>query len=334
MGQNFLLKKEMLHQFLAALSKDMTVFTPCLNENKESTFLPYEEQELYLDTQTQYPAKKILFPSLEKEFFFRKKSSSFEISAQTNKERILIFGIRPCDTHAIKAFDRLYLDASPSDSLYKSFRENTMLVALQCGKQCDNGFCQSLGTDKPVGHDILLVEKEKSFFVEAASEKGRQLLGKYREFFNQTNFIKPAAQFKCNKTLETENLKETLDTNFLHEKWKKEGDKCLSCTACTQVCPSCYCFLCLDQFILNTENSERFRNWDSCQLQRFTRIAGDKIFRQSRESRLRQFVMHKLSYFQEKHGMMLCVGCGRCITVCPVNIDLTEIASTIAGVGK
>jgi len=329
MRQNFLLKKEKIHELLSAISKEMKVFVPCKNENNASCFQSYSGQELFLEKKTYFSVKKTLSPALEKEFFFRKKSSSVDIEHFLNKEQRMLFAVRACDTHAIKALDALYLDYFTEDPFYKALRENTLIVALQCSVPCSNGFCQSLGTDKPIGHDILLVEKENSFFVEPVSEKGKALVEKFREFFNTTSFAKPVPNFKCNKELNTSNLKEILDHNFSHPKWGTEAEKCLSCTLCTQICPSCYCFLTFDKFVLNSENSERFREWDSCQLQRFTGVAGNHFFRSSRTSRLRQFVMHKLSYFQENHEMMLCVGCGRCIDVCPVGIDLTEIASAI-----
>ena len=334
MQQNFLLKKENLSGFLSALSKEAEVFVPSLNENNASCFLPYKNQELFLSERTSFSPKKILSPALEKEFIFRKKSSSFEIEHLLDNKKRVFFGVRPCDTHAIKALDKLYLEYFTEDKWYKAIREDLTIIALQCSKSCENGFCQSMGTDNPTGHDLLLAEKEKSFFVEVASERGQQIVQKYRDFFNQTNFTKPEPGFKCSKKLKIDGLKEILDNNFFHEKWKTEAEKCLSCSSCTQVCPSCYCFLSLDKFVLNTGDSERFRAWDSCQLKRFTRVSHDFFFRESRESRLRQFVMHKLSYFQENHGLPLCVGCGRCITACPVGIDLTEIASAIRGDSK
>jgi sulfhydrogenase subunit beta (sulfur reductase) len=329
MEQNFLLKKEKMHGFLAELSKEMRVFVPCKNENGASCFLPYAGQELFLEGQTLYAPTKALHPPLEKEFAFRKESFGVGVEHFLSRGRQLLFAVRPCDTHAIKAFDKLYLEYFTPDPFYRAIREHTIIVALQCRKACENGFCQSLGTDKPAGHDLLLAEKEKSFVVKAASEKGKELLQKYRRFFNRTSFKIPEAKFECKKALETRGLKEILDKNFFHPVWEREASRDLNCTACTQVCPSCYCFLTYDRFILDSENSERFREWDSCHLQRFTEVVGPHIFRKSRASRLRQFVMHKLSYFQENHDMMLCVGCGRCITVCPAGIDLTEIAAEI-----
>jgi ferredoxin len=332
--QNFLLKKENLHGFLGALSKQMRVFVPSTNENGASCFLPYAGQELYLDGQTLYSPKKALTPPLEKEFSFRKKPSSFVVRHFLEKERQLLFGVRPCDCHAIKAFDLLFLKYFTPDPFYKARRDNTLLIAIQCRRPCRNGFCTSLGTNNPIGHDLLLVEKERSFFVEAASARGRELLGHYRGFFNKTAFVKPEAKFNCNKAIETANLKEILDRNFFHPKWEEEAERDLNCTACTQVCPSCYCFLSSDSFLPASGSSERLREWDSCHLWRFTRVAGGHVFRKSRSSRLRQFVMHKLSYFQENHEMMLCVGCGRCISVCPAGIDLTEIVAHIRRTGK
>ncbi len=327
--EKFVLKKENLHAFLEALSKDMEVFVPCHNENGATTFLPYNGQEIYTAAQTFYSPKQALNKPSEKEFFFGKKSSSVEVERVKQNGGKMIFGIRPCDTHAVKAFDKLYLEYGEVDPFYREKRDSTLLAALVCTEPCSNGFCHSMGTQEPTGHDLLMVEKADSFYIEAASSKGEELIKKHRGLLNITKFQKPELNFECKKKLDTRNLKEILDKGFFSKVWEEEGKRDLNCTSCTQVCPSCYCFLTLDKFILNTENSERFREWDSCHLQRFTKVAGNHIFRKSRESRLRQFVMHKLSYFQKNNDMMLCIGCGRCISVCPVGIDLTEIAAKI-----
>jgi ferredoxin len=154
------------------------------------------------------------------------------------------------------------------------------------------------------------------------------LLGK--KFFRSISDAKPSVSIKCKKSLETKNLAENIYKNFSHPIWAKEAERCLSCTSCTQSCPTCYCYTINDGFEFDTgTESARSRLADSCQLKRFTTVAGGHAFRESRAARLRQFVLHKLSYYKKNHGKQLCVGCGRCIAVCPAKIDITFIANTI-----
>jgi ferredoxin len=109
----------------------------------------------------------------------------------------------------------------------------------------------------------------------------------------------------------------------------REAKRCISCAACTIVCPTCYCYDIEDLPDFSSNSGERIRKWNFCMLKNFTRVAGDFVFRPDRVERLKQFVCHKLSYFKEKYGIFLCVGCGRCIERCIVDIDLTKIADEL-----
>ncbi|MCX6798630.1 MAG: 4Fe-4S dicluster domain-containing protein [Candidatus Diapherotrites archaeon] len=327
---NFTIKKEQLPSFLDVLAKKSAVFVPVEEDSGATIFAPWEGQQLFLEGRTLFSPKFLFRPSQEKIFFFRKQTGSYEISPLDDKKQKIVFGIRPCDTHALNVLDQLfekYCDCG-SDQFYTSRRKNTVLIALQCKGPCENGFCTSMGTSQPVGHDLLFIERGNDFFVTAATERGKRLLGK--KFFKPAKDTAPSRKLECQNSLETKNLAQNLYSNFNHPVWKQEGDRCLSCTSCTQVCPTCYCYFIEDNFLFGSDKeSERSRQLDSCQLQRFSKVAGNHVFRKSRAARLRQFVLHKLSYYQQHHGLQLCIGCGRCIAACPVDIDLTKIANEI-----
>lgn len=327
-AMDYAIKKEALPEFLDSLKKGFEVIVPARNASGATCFQEYEGQELFLGARTDFSPKKYFRPHKEKIFSFRKKSSSYGVAEETDKTKRAIFGVRPCDTHALDALDVLFVKFFGEDQFYASLRKNTVIIALQCIEACENGFCTSLGTSRATGHDLLFVERGHDFFVRAETAKGRALIDK--RFFRHTPDAEPSVRIKCGKSLETKNIAENLYANFYHEIWAKESEKCLGCTNCTQACPSCYCYTTEDEFEFGSySESARFRVSDSCQLKRFTQVAGGHVFRESRAARLRQFVLHKLSYFRKNHGKQLCVGCGRCISVCPAKIDLTSIANKI-----
>ncbi len=325
---NYVLSKEDLAPFLAQLSKRFQVIVPAKNDSGIVTFQEFSGQEVCLETERLSSPKKFFRPAKEKIFSFAKKKEGYEVKPVFDKTKRVIFGIRPCDTHALQALDELFIRYYGLDQFYSSRRKNTLLIALQCTKACENGFCQSMGTSQAVGADIVFTERGDEFFVRPETEAGRAILD--RKLFKQTGDAEPSSKISCKVSLETHNLAENIYRGFESPVWKQEAERCLSCTSCTQVCPTCYCYTTDDEFEFGSgSKSSRFRFLDSCQLKRFTTVAGNHMFRASRSSRLRQFVLHKFSYYQENHGMQLCVGCGRCISVCPTKISLVEIANSI-----
>ena len=325
---NYSLKKSGLQTFLKTLTKKFQVIVPALNDSGIATFQEFEGQEIYLGNERLSSPKKFFRPSKEKIFSFSSKGASASVKPVFDKTKRLIFGIRPCDTHALNALDELFIRYYGDDQFYSARRKNTLLIALQCTEACENGFCQSLGTSQAVGADLVFIERGNEFFVRPETERGKSLLGK--KLFRQTSDAEPSPKISCNLSLETQNIAGNLYKNFKSPVWKQEAERCLSCTSCTQVCPTCYCYITDDEFEFGSSTeSSRFRFLDSCQLLRFTKVAGNHVFRESRAARLRQFVLHKLSYYFENHGIQLCVGCGRCISVCPTKISLVEIANKI-----
>lgn len=326
---NYLIKKEDVPKFLELLKKKFDkVIVPAKNETGATCFQPYSNQELFFEARTDFSAKEFFRPAKEKIFSFRKKSSSFEIKSEQDTTKKVLFGIRPCGTHALNTLDELFINFFGEDQFYTNKRKNTVIIAFRCNKACENGFCTSMGTSKAIGHDLLFIERGHDFFVRAETEQGTCLLDPM--LFKHTSDAEPSSKIECENELDTEDLGENLYANFNHPVWKEESERCLSCTSCTQSCPTCYCYTSNDEFVFDSDNkSERFRVLDSCQLKRFTKVAGNHVFRPSREGRLRQFVLHKFSYYKKHHGLHLCVGCGRCITACPVKISLVDIANKI-----
>ncbi len=327
---NYTISKRDLPQFLSSLKKQFRVIVPSLGETGSPRFEEYNGQEIFLKGITAFSPKRFFRPEREKIFSFEKKGNSYRVEPVFDDEKRLIFGIRPCDTHALKVLDELFIRYYGDDQFYSIRRRNAVLIALQCTEACENGFCTSMGTSQAIGHDLLFIPRGNQFFVKAVTEMGQSLIN--GKFFKESKDSEPSAKIECAKQLDTKDLGKNLYSNFNHAIWKQEAERCLSCTSCTQICPTCYCYITDDEFKFGSgRESARYRFLDSCHLLRFTKVAGGHVFRPSREGRLRQFVLHKLSYYEENHGMQLCVGCGRCITACPVKIDLTYIANRIQG---
>jgi len=264
------------------------------------------------------------------------KDGDFEIiPEEPEMSKFAFLGARSCELHAIAIQDKVFLGGSHVDAGYKIRRENAFLIAVQCGQSAATCFCTSMNTGPRAesGFDLALTEildKEyHHFVVEVGSESGNSVMEKIahhqandkdeRQAKNQTD--KVAAKMK--RTLDTSNIKELLYENLEHPQWKDIADRCLSCANCTMVCPTCFCSTVEDVTDITGNHAERWQKWDSCFTMDFTHLHGGEV-RTSTQSRYRQWLTHKLASWQDQFGSSGCVGCGRCITWCPVAIDLTE----------
>lgn len=325
MPSNYLLKHSNLHQFLETIQRRAELIVPVKRHDGSTSFAEYEGS-LYLGSNTTFPPKKYFLKPRDTLFEFVTNGKKIKLRETIDSRKRVIFGIRSCDLHALQALDRLFIDYYYKDPYYAKRRENTILLGLQCTKVEKNCFCSSMGTDKAAWFDLFFTPAGNNYYVEVRSKKGKALLNR---LFKRTNLKKPRIDLKFKKRLNAKGIEDILMENPKHRAWREEAARCLSCTACTEVCPTCYCFSVKDEFDLASENSKRFRIYSSCQLKNFTAIAGGAVFRESRTSRLRQFVNHNLSYYKREHDIHKCVGCGRCINECPVDIDLVAIAKAI-----
>ena len=252
------------------------------------------------------------------------------------------FGVRPCELAAIAIQDRVFMNGS-SDPTYRDRREAAFIVGVNCTEPGANCFCTSMGTGPAVAadsvYDIALTEVDRdgelAYLVESGSEKGAEVLhsvaaGSPRateaDLASLEEVLHEAAA-SISKTMETDGLHDLLLSNLRNGYWEDVGARCLSCTNCTMVCPTCFCNTVEDQLSLDGATAERTRKWDSCFSIDFSYIHGGPL-RMSPEARYRQWLTHKLATWIDQFDVSGCVGCGRCITWCPVGIDLTvEVAA-------
>ena len=256
-------------------------------------------------------------------------------------ERLALIGVRACELHAIAIQDRVLLGGEHTDPHYHARREDVFIVAVNCGEPGGTCFCASMNTGPQAasGYDLALTEiageGEHRFVVEAGSEAGRAVLDElpHREATQAEMAAADAVTSKATAQMgrimpAADEVPELLRRHLDHPRWDDVAARCLTCGNCTMVCPTCFCTTVEDVTSLDGAATERVRHWDSCFTMEFSYLHGGSV-RASPRSRYRQWMTHKLSSWWDQFGMSGCVGCGRCITWCPVGIDITEEVAAI-----
>ena len=257
-----------------------------------------------------------------------------------DETRRAFFAVRPCELAAIAIQDRVFTGGPYRDAHYAARRERAFIVAVNCGRAAATCFCTSMGTGPRAndGYDIALTEIATggigTFLAEAGSDEGAALLQSLSAK-EATADDRNAAQQVVDRTaasitrrLDTEDLPALLKSNPQHRRWDDVAARCLSCGNCTMVCPTCFCTTVEDTSELDGSGTARVSRWDSCFTSDFTYVHGGTV-RESTRSHYRQWMTHKLATWHDQFDTSGCVGCGRCITWCPVGIDITEEAAAI-----
>ncbi len=253
-------------------------------------------------------------------------------------------GVRACELRAIAIQDRVFLEGQQVDPVYASRRAGAFLVAVNCGTAAGTCFCVSMqaGPKAESGFDLALTELmdggRHEFLVEAGTSRGADVLAEVASRAADGVDARAAAQVtertaaSMGRQLDTRGIKDLLYDNFDHPRWDDVASRCLTCGNCTMVCPTCFCFSITDVNDLAGAEAEQQRSWDSCFTLDHSYVHGGSV-RASSRSRYRQWMTHKLATWIDQFGTSGCVGCGRCITWCPVGIDITEEAAAIRDPG-
>ena len=249
-------------------------------------------------------------------------------------------GVRACELQAMAVQDRVFLNGEFVDPSYRSRRERAFVVAVNCGQAGGTCFCASMDTGPKVtkGFDLSLTEIVQQdghrFLVEVGSERGSELMREitHRDASNAdletAEQIVQKAAGQMGRRMDTVGIKELLYRNRDSACWEEVASRCLACANCTMVCPTCFCTTTEDTTDLDGTRAERWRKWDSCFTLDFSYIHGGSV-RTSTAALYRQWLTHKLATWIDQFGTSGCVGCGRCITWCPVGIDITEEVAAI-----
>lgn len=325
-------KKNNLNNFLEKISSGYQLFVPAEVEGT-TRFTAYQAGvQLALERNTVVPPKELFFPQTEHMYCYKahKQEAAVEEIAAACEPRVL-FGARPCDVQSLAVLDDVFLTKGYEDLFYKNKRENTLVIALGCCKPEPTCFCSSLGVD-PSGTelaDVMAWDAGEALVFEAKSDKGKKFLEENSaQLEDLAGVTQPTAE--CTMVLQVEGLTAKLQKMFEHSLWNEICKKCLNCGTCTYLCPTCHCFDI--QGKTRGESGVKFRCWDSCMYQEYTLMAGGHNPRPSKKERVRQRFLHKLQYIPERYGKWGCVGCGRCVVKCPVNVDITRIIKQIGEV--
>ena len=351
------IKKKDVLNFLSSLAKEYNILVPvekngniCFSKFNSGKDIPWDYRN------TKISPKEIFFPQAETLFSFETEtsdSSNMSNALKTVKEtkgsaprtmNYLIFGIRPCDAQAISLLDRLFGGDDFQDTYYLKRREQATIISLACNKPQITCFCTSLGggPDSKEGSDIISFDLGEDILAKPVTKKGEEFIEKLNRWFKEANVsdiekknkLMDSSFKKIRSGVELQNIKEKLDGSFDISFWNEIHQKCLGCGVCTYLCPTCYCFNITDEIdsgagASNKTKGKRIRCWDSCMFPLFTLHASGYNPRPTYKERMRQRIMHKFNYCPENFKEIFCIGCGRCIRDCPVNLDLREVLESL-----
>src|SRR5690606_27557168 len=288
--------------------------------------------------------KRFLHPAVLRLWRAEKEpSGGFTLSEPEPVPTYAFIGVRPCDVHAIRIQDRVYTGGEHVDPDYLERRRKAFIVAVNCTEPDGTCFCASMGTGPRVrpgdaSFDLVLTERiedgEPTYLVEVGSERGEEILALLptREATDGETSGADAAMANAADRMgrhpDTAGLAAILAANLDHPRWDEVAARCVTCGNCTLAWPTCFCTTVHDATDLTDGSAERRRVWDSCFTLDYSYVHGGSV-RPSNKGRYRQWLTHKLSTWVDQFGTAGCVGCGRCITWCPVGIDITQEAAAI-----
>jgi ferredoxin len=280
--------------------------------------------------------KKFLFPPRHRLWTARIADGRFEVAAEAAAPpRYAFLGVRACELRAIEIQDRVFLRQPAPDPVYAARRDAALLIVVQCTRAAPTCFCTSMnaGPRAEAGHDLAMTEVlgdgMHHFVVESGSPRGDAILRRLglraasADEIDAAREAEAMAVAQIERRLDTAGLRERLQSQPEHPHWADVAARCLGCANCTLVCPTCFCHTVEDTTDLAGTEAERWRRADSCFTLDFSALHGGSV-RQSTAARYRQWLTHKLAGWHDQFGESGCVGCGRCISWCPVGIDLTR----------
>ncbi len=331
------LNKQNLIPFLELISKEKELWGPVKKGDKYAFEVidDFNKLQLYT-TRTILPPKKIFIPPTFNMFNVTPKGYQNDFS---HVKKRIIFGVHPCDIHGLLILDKLFGQKYP-DPYYLEARKQTIILGLSCWPD-EHCFAKSTNTHiVEEGFDLFFTDLETYFLVWVGSSIGDDLIKLNPKLFDENLTFKDIQNFidwqiERNKAYKLEinfiGMPDLMELRYHDPIWEKIGGACLSCGSCSMVCPTCNCFNVVDKNFLGKETSKRFRSWDSCTLPEYSEIAGGENFRKNRSDRLKLWYIHKLQAFVSKYGKPACVGCGRCLVTCPVDINVVTVSRALQG---
>jgi len=337
----WVVEKNAMALFVTKLMGDYRVVGPRARGNKFAFDQIEDPADIRLDYDTSIlPPKKYLQPQQERMMTFSRIGKPM-VETVIEAPPTVILGVHTCDLHGMCVLDEAFGQGYP-DAHYLRRRQKTLLVGIECLEPCDeHSFCKSMGSlTVSDGYDLHLTDLGEAYAVDVGSEKGAALLLRYGDArkatdadMQQLNKVLGAKwpRFPYKLDFDAGDLAPLMSQSYDSPLWDQLAGICLACGQCTLVCPTCFCFNVYDEMALNLKDGERWRRWDSCQLDEFARVAGGENFREQQAARLRHRFMRKGRYLMEKYGELGCVGCGRCARSCLVDISPVDVFNDLRG---
>jgi ferredoxin len=343
--QKILMKNE-IGKLYIELAEEYNFYAPIKEKGNLVFKKVLNPDEIVLDFfNSKVPPKEILFPKTEVLFEYKTDGKEVtEIIERTDlDEKNIIFGIRPCDAHSFVLLENFFAFGDYQDEIFLKKRKNSTLIGVACNTPRSTCFCTSIE-----GHpfmkddmDIFLVDLGDKYLLEVISEKGKELMSrlkwladaKKQDIKKAEELSKQAEQSFATK-LDLKDIDKILDPSFEHPIWEEISEICMGCGTCSFLCPTCTCFDVIDEDDHYNNKGRRIRLWDTCQFCLYTLHTSGHNPRDSCIERCRNRILHKFCYYPENYDMLGCVGCGRCIQLCPVNNDLRVILEKAKSIEK
>ena len=329
-----------LDRMFAAIAENHALYLP-VDTKAGAAYQKWDETKKLSDAlNTVRSAKDFFFPQTENLMDFKVEGKNIDIiDTRSECEDFVVFGVRACDVKSFEVLDRVFL-AEPCDSYYKNRREHGVIMSLACTKPAETCFCGTFGIDakEPEG-DVVCWKTDDALYMNAVSEKGKALVESLSSLTEETDGSAVEEQKKQTAErlaklplaeLSADAFGDGKTSEFFNApEWSELSESCLGCGTCTFVCPTCQCYDIKD---FNTGHGvKRFRCWDSCMYSECTKMSAGQP-RLTQLERFRQRFMHKLVYYPTNNdGLFSCVGCGRCVSKCPIQMNIVKVMKKLGG---
>ena len=329
-----------IDNLFAEIAKTQKLYLPVDKENGAKFEVWESGKKLSNALNTVRSAKDFFFPQTENLMDFKVEGKNIEvIDTRTESEDFVVFGVRACDARSFEVLDKVFL-CEPVDSYYKNRRSHGTIVSVACTRPQETCFCKTFDIDAadPDG-DVVCYKTDDTLYMDAKTEKGEKLL----EALSAVTEDADNSAVEEQKALIHERIgklplaelkkdafgKDKTSEFFNAPEWGELSESCLGCGTCTFVCPTCQCYDIKD---FNTGHGvKRFRCWDSCMYSEFTKMSAGQP-RLTQLERFRQRFMHKLVYYPTNNdGLFSCVGCGRCLAKCPIQMNIVKVMKKLGG---
>jgi sulfhydrogenase subunit beta (sulfur reductase) len=333
------LAKDKLDFFAAVVQQFGEVHAP-VEQNGKFVFRRLARwSDARLDYQrTLIPPKKYFLPPKDTLFQYKEGQGYVPVTEGLDR-RIILFGVHPCDIYALNILDQVF-GGKYNDSYYQTRRKNVAIIGIDCTPD-EHCFCRSMRADfVDRGFDLFFQDLGDRYQVLVGTALGDDMVvatgplfepatrADFEEYKRRSSAKRQAFKLQ----VEIRDLPEIFEMEYESSLWERLGERCLSCGSCSMVCPTCYCYDVADEVTLGSREGGRSRTWDSCLFSTHALVAGGENFREGRPARIKFRYYHKQRGFVAEHGRPSCVGCGRCISACPVKIDISEVISQLRGI--